>query len=213
MNDRMRKILNWASVHKLLLLIAVIILFAIIAEKREGYLWYRLFPRNFGVVEAGQIYRSGQIAPSLLKEVVLKNNIKVIVSLNGDSSQEERKITAELGIERVIFSLQGDGTGSVDDYARAVGAICQAQQENKPVLVHCASGAHRTGGVIAAYRLIVQKKDINFVRNEMIHYGFNTNNDMKLRTFLNKNMMKIADVLKQMGIINEVPSSLPEIRG
>jgi protein tyrosine/serine phosphatase len=92
-----------------------------------------------------------------------------------------------------------------------VAAICQAQQENKPVLVHCAVGTHRTGGVIAAYRLIVQKKDVNFVRDEMVHYGFDPDKNTTLRTFLNNNMITIAEELKTMGVIEKTPPSIPEI--
>jgi protein tyrosine/serine phosphatase len=208
------KIVRWMSAHKQPLLTAVMILcVAGIVCAWEGVVKDRVFPKNFGVVEAGQIYRSGQIAPSLIKKVLLNYNIKVIISLAGDSSEEEKQAAKEIGVERLIFSMRGNGTGSVADYAGAVAAIYRAQQENKPVLVHCAAGTHRTGGVIASYRLIVQKKDVDFVRNEMIHYGFKPDKNINLRTFLNNNMMNIAEELKKMGVIDKMPSSIPEIKG
>jgi len=171
------------------------------------------FPKNFGVVEAGQIYRSGQIAPSLVKKILLKYKIKEIISLSGDSSVEEKKVAKELGIKRFVFSLRGNGTGDVNDYAKIVAEIYQAKKQKKPVLIHCVAGAQRTGGVIAAYRLILQHKDANSVRAEMIRYGFDPNDDINLRVFLNGNMMNIAEELKNMGVIGKIPSSIPEIRG
>lgn len=212
--NNIHKISNWASVRKRQLLIAVVVFCLIgLFYVWDEYIKDLVIPVNFAVVEEGQIYRSGQIAPRLIKKVLLEHNIKAIISLSGDFSEAERKTAEELGIERQIFSLQGDGTGNANDYARSIAAIYQFQKEGKPVLVHCRSGAHRTGAVIAAYRLIVQKKDINFVRDEMIHYGFDPDGDVRLRIFLNNNMMKIAEELKNMGVIDEIPSTWPEIRG
>jgi protein tyrosine/serine phosphatase len=211
------KIMNWMSTHKRQLLIAIILLGLIGALCAwEGFAKDIFIPKKFGVVEPGQIYRSGKISPFLIRKILTKYGIKVIITLSGDSTSSspdnaERKTAKELGIERLVFSMRGNGTGDIGDYAKAVAAIYQAQQENKPVLVHCAAGAHRTGGVIAAYRLIVQKKDVNFVRAEMIHYGFNPNHNTNLRVFLNDNMMAIAEKLKTMGVIEKVPSSIPAI--
>ena len=108
--------------------------------------------------------------------------------------------------------MSGNGTGDIGDYAKAVAAIYRAQQENKPVLVHCAAGTHRTGGVIAAYRLLIQHKDADAVRAEMMQYGFNPNKHTNLRMFLNNNMMAIAEKLKAMGVIDKVPASIPAIK-
>jgi protein tyrosine phosphatase len=107
--------------------------------------------------------------------------------------------------------MGGNGVGDIGDYAKAVAAIYQAQKENKPVLVRCAAGAHRTGGVIAAYRLLIQHKDADSVRAEMMQYGFEPGENTTLRVFLNDNMMKIAEEMKKMGVIEKVPSSIPAI--
>ena len=207
------KVLKTTSTHKRQIIIAA----AVICLIGTIYLWQevikdRVIPKNFGVVEKGRIYRSGQISPSLMKKVLLKYQIKEIISLSGNSSNEEIKIAEELGIKRVVFSLRGNGTGDVNDYAHIIAEICQAQKEKKPVLVRCSAGAQRTGGVIAAYRLIVQNKDATSVRAGMVRHGFDSDNNTNLRVFLNNNMMKIAEELKKMGVIDRIPSSIPEIR-
>ena len=178
----------------------------------------RIIPLQFGVVEEGQIYRSGQISASLIRKTLVKYNIKAIIELAGDSSTNvnqlaEKKAAAELGIERNVFSLRGNGTGDIETYANVIAAICEERKEKEPVLVHCVAGAQRTGGVIAAYRLIIEQRDADFVRKEMEHYGFDSDNDINLRNFLNNNMTKIAGLLKQMGVIDKVPESIPKIRG
>jgi protein tyrosine/serine phosphatase len=212
------RIVHAVSIYKRHLFIAIFILCLIGAVSAwEGLIKDNVIPKKFGIVESGTIYRSGRIAPRLIKTVVTKYNIKAIISLSGDSVSElsdnaERKISQEMGIERLIFSLKGNGTGDVNDYVRIVAAICQFQREGKPVLVRCAAGAQRTGGIIAVYRLIIENEDINFIKNEMIQYGHNPNKNPSLRLFLNSNIPAIAEKLKDMGVIDEIPSSLSAVR-
>lgn len=173
-------------------------------------------PKRFGVVEQGNIYRSGQLDDALVKRILTKYKIGVIVSLSGDSLSDvdkkaERQVAKELGIKRLIFPLAGDGTGEIENYAKAISAICQAKKECKPILVHCSAGAQRTSGVIAAYRLLIEKKDIPFVLAEMNRYGAQIDNNSSLLQYLNSEMEDLAILLKQMGILQRIPAPIPQI--
>jgi protein tyrosine/serine phosphatase len=182
-----------------------------------GFIKYHFVPKNFGVVEQGRIYRSGQISAPLIKKILKEHNIRVIINLtsmgpdNPDKLAEE-KAAAKLNIKVLRFPMSGNGTGDINDYAAAVAAIANAEKQNLPVLVHCAAGAARTGGVIATYRLLVQKTDPNIVENEMEKYGYAIHdNKRSLRQFLNNNMAEFAMRLKQAGVIEEIPNPLPQI--
>ena len=171
--------------------------------------------KRFGIVEQGSIYRSGQISAPLIKKTLLNYNIRVIVDLTGEDpndidQQAEKKAAAELGIEVKRYPLRGNGTGDVNNYARAVIAIADAGKRNLPVLVHCAAGAQRTGGVIAAYRLLVQKKDPAFITSEMKRYGWSPKDNPALLPYLNENMADLAIMLKQAGVIDDFSQPLPE---
>lgn len=173
-------------------------------------------PRHFGVVEQGRIYRSGQISSSLIKETLVRYKIGMIVSLSADhvtnvDKTTEKQIAAELGIERMVFPLSGNGTGDINNYAKAITAIYQAQKEQKPVLVHCDAGVHRTSGVIAAYQLLVEKKDASSVVREMMRYGWNQKHNSALLPYLNYNMKELSALLLKMGVIDSIPSPLPQI--
>jgi len=176
----------------------------------------RFVPRRFGVVEQGRIYRSGQLSSSFVKKVLVKHNIRVIVNLTPDGpknadKQAEEKAATELGIEVVRFPLNKDGTGDIRNYALAIAKIVEVEKKGEPVLVHCNGGVKRTGGVIAAYRLLVQKKDPDFVIREIKHYGWKQKSNSVLLTYLNSNMAELAELLKKAGVIREIPFPMPQL--
>jgi predicted protein tyrosine phosphatase len=180
----------------------------------EGIIKDRVIPKRFGAVQEGQLYRSGLLSSVLVKNILLKYKIKVIINLAADSSDNrdqkaEKQAAAELGIERLTFPLKGDGTGDINDYARAIAAIVQAKQEHKPVLVHCNAGLQRTGGVIVAYQLLVEKKTPSFVYREFTRYDRDPWNDTALFKYINSHMEELAVLLKKMRVISKIPSPLP----
>ncbi|MGD0573150.1 MAG: dual specificity protein phosphatase family protein [Sedimentisphaerales bacterium] len=181
-----------------------------------GGIEYHFIPKNFGVVEQGHIYRSGQISAKLIKKILKEHNIKVIINLtsmgpNNPDKRAEEKAAAELNIKVLRFPMSGNGTGDINDYAAAVAAIADAEKQNLPVLVHCVAGAARTGGIIATYRLLVQKIDPNIVEDELEKYSYAVDKKTTLRLFLNNNMAAFASRLKQAGVIDQIPATIPQI--
>jgi protein tyrosine phosphatase (PTP) superfamily phosphohydrolase (DUF442 family) len=173
----------------------------------------RLIPKRWATVEEGRIYRSGQLSAALVRKTLVRHGIKVIVALTGeiphDPDQEaEKKAAQELGIELLRLPLNGDGTGDTRRYVEAVAAIVEAKRQAKPVLVHCAAGAQRTGGVIACYRLLVEGRPPAYVLDEMRRCGWRPK-DTELLTYLNQNLGAIAAARRDRGIIEAVPDPLP----
>lgn len=118
-----------------------------------------VIPRNFGVVEAGQIYRSGRLTPRATEQVVREHRIRTIIDLGaytGDavSTRVAEQTARALGVRRVVFTLEGDGTGDPQQYAEALRIM--ADPASQPVLIHCAAGAQRTSVCIMLYRRIFQ---------------------------------------------------------
>ena len=173
------------------------------------------FPKNFGVVEPGQIYRSGQLSPMLVKKTLANNNVKVVISLENNNPQKpfqkaELEACRDLGIEHLNFPLAGNGTGDVDRYVEAIAAMDAAVKEGKPVLVHCAAGAQRTGGVVAVYELLVRHKSPTDVRRQMLRYGWKPH-EVVLINYVNAHMVELATKLVDRKIIDRVPEPLPQI--
>lgn len=174
----------------------------------------QFLPKRWGVVEPGKIYRSGQISATLIKRMLKENHIERVVDLTLDTPgnryhDAELKTIQELGIERQLFPLLADGTGDVKTYAAAVAAVAEAERDGKPVLVHCVAGTQRTGGVVATYRLLVQKKDPHEVFDELRHYKYDPRHSPKLLAYLNEHMPELAEELVLHGTIDQVPDPLP----
>ena len=118
-----------------------------------------LFPKNFGVVEPGEIYRAGELTPAATRSVVEQHGIDLIIDFGAHDlgSVEERRtadVARSLGVERIRLPLFGDATGDPNRYVDALRLM--ADPEVGTVLIHCAAGTQRTGCATALYRSIIQ---------------------------------------------------------
>jgi len=194
-------------------LILVVLLVAAAIIVWEEILEYHVIPKRWGTVEAGQIYRSGRLSTTLIEPMLRRHSIDVIVDLTSEIPTDKEHIAQkaaaeELGIRVLRFPLGGSGTGNIACYAGAIAAIVDARRSDQTVLVHCEAGSQRTGGVIACYRLLVQRKAPEDVYRELQDYGWEPE-DYQLVDYVNTNMAVLADMLCKMGVIKEVPSPLP----
>ncbi len=171
---------------------------------------HKVIPRRFSAVEQGQVYRSGCIHPRILRKVLEKNDIQMIVSLNGRYKHEEA-VAEELGIELKQYRLDGDGSGDITYYANTLEHIVRAKEAGKPILVHCAAGTMRTGAAIAFYRMLVLgERDNRRILREMKKHGWRTK-QTDLPNYVNRNMYRLAAILRDRGVIDEIPNPIPQI--
>lgn len=182
----------------------------------EEVLKYRFIPKRWGVVVPGKIYRSGQVSKWLIEDMLTKHGIRVVIDLNGiepnDVHQKtEIEVINRLGLEHFRFALRGNGTGDICNYAKAIQVLVECEREGKPVLVHCAAGAQRTGGVVAAYRVLVKKEPPKKAYAELMRYGWKPHKDTILLAYLNSHMAELAAMLVEKRVLDRVPDRLPVI--
>ncbi len=173
-----------------------------------------LVPRNFGVVEAGHVYRSGRLTPSATHQLHERYHIKTIIDLGayepGSPEEQVGNRTAEaLGITRYRFNLQGDGTGNPNHYVAALRLM--ADPENHPVLVHCAAGSYRTSGCVILYRHHMQGRSVESAFPEAFEHEYDASKSWKLMAYLVDWSDKIGTALKSGGWVDgwEPPSVEP----
>jgi len=174
----------------------------------------RFVPKRFVAVDEDLLYRSGQLSRYLVGDILVDHRIGLVIDLNGYEEKwlqdqvEEERVARELGVEHLRFPLRGNGTGSTEAYAQAIAAIDSAQRLERPVLVHCAAGARRTGGVIAAYQVLVGGVEPESAFLELSRFGSDVA-ESKLVPFLNEIMEPLAIRLVELGVIDSPPDRIP----
>nr|WP_245303795.1 tyrosine-protein phosphatase [Agrobacterium bohemicum] len=108
---------------------------------------------NFHEVIAGQLYRSSQLTEKQLSDYVTANGIKTIINLRGENGQSawyrnETATAEKLGVQHVDFGMSAYKQLGPERVAKLIQIMRDAP---KPILLHCKSGADRTGLAAAIY--------------------------------------------------------------
>lgn len=102
---------------------------------------------NFHTVIRDEVYRSAQLTPATLKYLIQKHDIRSVINLRGknpDASwyQAEVEATAESDARHYDVNLTSTTLPRVDELHKLFRLLNDVE---KPVLVHCESGADRSG--------------------------------------------------------------------
>lgn len=142
-----------------------------------GYLYCcGVLGANFHEVSAGPsaLYRSAQLGAEDLKARIGEHRIKTVVNLRGENPgkawyDEETAALQEMGVKRIDVKMSGKHMPSRDKLVQLVRAL---QTAERPVLVHCQSGADRTGLACAFERLATSGNDFTAARRELVFWPY-----------------------------------------
>jgi len=120
----------------------------------------RLFD-NFYAVEHGQLYRSAQLSYRKLAHYIRKFQIKTIINLRGKNKSErwwqQEKICAQkLSVQLFDIPMSARRLPSKHEISQLLALYDHAP---KPILIHCYSGADRSGEAAALWALDRQGKN------------------------------------------------------
>ncbi|MBS1786846.1 MAG: tyrosine-protein phosphatase [Acidobacteria bacterium] len=159
--------LQWSFVAMFLLLP----IFGVAADKHKAEKGRSAVTiENFGKVN-DHIYRGGQPEGDEYRQLVALG-IKTIVDLRGDSERGARAAAESAGLRYVNLPMEPKRYPEADAAQRFLAIV--NDEANGPYYVHCAGGKHRTGVMIAVYRMEVDKWDIERAYQEMKDYDFYT---------------------------------------
>ncbi|MEO1640974.1 MAG: tyrosine-protein phosphatase [Pseudomonadota bacterium] len=143
-------------------------------ERRKSY-WhvrwldhgiFRTFWHNFEEIAPG-VYRSNQPDHKRFAAYA-KLGIKGVLNLRGEAKQPhylfEVESTEKLGLELITVGLSARKAPKAKPLLQLISAFDTIQ---RPFLIHCKSGADRTGLAAALYLMIHEGKTVDAVRNQL----------------------------------------------
>ena len=156
--------------------LAVPLAVLVVAASVAGALaWLQNAVPNFGCVEAGVLYRSGQPNARGLRVLQERCGIRTIVNLRSaqkvasdPDAREETAYARENGLNFVNLAYNdGPPEKQVEKFLQIM-----KDPSRYPVLVHCAEGKERAGMMVAAYRICVNGWSAQDALAEMKRFGF-----------------------------------------
>jgi protein tyrosine/serine phosphatase len=117
------------------------------------YALYTVATGNFHTVIAGEVYRSARPSATQLARWHERYGIKTILNLQGAHPEdawyrEEEAAAKGLGIKLISYKLSAQRDVSARQLEELLAIMSSAE---RPILIHCRSGADRTGLVSAFY--------------------------------------------------------------
>jgi protein tyrosine/serine phosphatase len=132
------------------LLIGVLLIIAV-------YGGYLLLTGNVHTITEGEAYRSAQLDRSQLTRHIKQYNIKSIINLRGENKgdewyDDEIAVSKEFGVAHYNAGLSANHEPNEEQLRELLRVFSVAP---RPVLIHCAYGADRSGLAAAMWKMIV----------------------------------------------------------
>ncbi len=125
---------------------------------------------NFGQVN-DHIYRGGQPKGDNFKQLATIG-VKTIIDLRADFEASEKGDAERAGLHYINLPLEPKAVPTAEQAAKFLELV--KNEANWPVYVHCAGGRHRTGSMLAVYRMETDHWTIDQAYDEMKQYDFYT---------------------------------------
>jgi protein tyrosine/serine phosphatase len=151
---RLRMLPHWG--RALVLSASMLLCSAALAGCWAGYLQ---LTGNLHEIAHESVYRSAQLSPGELSEILREKHIRTVINLRGSNPgvnwyDDEVAITRQTGAQHI--SLRMSALRELDD-ALLDQLVNILRTAPKPLLIHCAGGADRTGLASALYELEVMR--------------------------------------------------------
>jgi hypothetical protein len=161
---------------------------------------------NFGTVQPGRIYRSGQMPAPALGRTLRDYQIKTVLNLRGPNPTlswypPEREATVHAGATQIDIPMSSCVWMSRIQLQTIINAL---ETADYPVLIHCAWGSERTGLVSAFAELLRPGATLRDARAQFsVGYLFLRVNDGKIMA---EHLDRYEDWLKAQRLTHSVAS-------
>jgi len=155
------------------------------------YLYYRYtytHGKRLRVVDEGLFYRSGCMTAPGFREAITRYGIRMVLNVNDEEpdthlaegyfskdSIRESELCKQMNVKYVFLCLDlidKRKAGTVRPNAIEKFLALMDNPENYPVLIHCRAGLHRTGCLVALYRMEYDHWSMEQALGELKAHGF-----------------------------------------
>lgn len=165
--------------------------------------------RHFAVVAPGVLMRSGQPRVADLEAIRKEHGLGAVICARGGTRhplrgrwfRKERRYCERTGIRLEHMPFSDKSSPPADVFDRFLAVVREAAA--RPVLVHCEQGFHRTGILVAAYRIAEQGWTLECALEELRVAGFEW--DRPKRRSLVDALIKWAQRFGESRTKSEVP--------
>ena len=139
-----------------------------------AYCGLLIWSGNHHMVVEGQLYRSAQLNGQEFGEEIEAHHIRTVLNLRGANPrdgwyQDEVAATRTHGAAHYDVEISAQAPVAPEKIEQILAVLRDAP---KPILVHCKSGADRTGFVAALYRYAVAGENAEAAARELsLRYG------------------------------------------
>src|SRR5690242_19312392 len=129
---------------------------------------------NIHEVEPGALYRSAQLGRGALSDVIRDYHIRSVINLRGINPEApwysgELAVIRALGVTHYDFPMSANDMVAPEMMARLAALLRDAP---KPVLIHCQSGADRSGLAAALYEYAIAARPAEEAEAQLsLRYG------------------------------------------
>lgn len=144
-------------------------------------LYIGMFWGNIRTVEPGRAYRSAQLPPARLSQLIREHGIRTVISLKGGTPkqrwfQRESDACTQGGATLHPIPMSASKLPPPEQVRELVTLFDAAQY---PILFHCKAGSDRTGLAATLYLHLKEGKPLNVARSEGLtwrygHFPFET---------------------------------------
>jgi hypothetical protein len=197
-----------------------------VVRYREVY----LTERRFREVTPARFYRSGQMPADTFREKLREHRIKLVINLQDEHPDPilpsgywdkphipESQICREEGVRFEFLSFAGargllprnqasatHRPKVIDDFLK----LCD-DPANYPILIHCWAGLHRTGALVAIYRMEYEGASVADAIRELRANGYGDRKSTKANDYIYEYLF----LYQPRGQKSEVKSQRTEDRG
>ncbi len=129
---------------------------------------------NFHTVSTGRAYRSGQLSEANLRSVIAQRGIRTVINLRGANPDEdwyrgEARACAATGVGLIDIRMSAGKLPPREELLKLYDAFAKSPE---PILMHCESGADRSGAAAAIWRMQMLGETLDAARAELaLRYG------------------------------------------